>query len=250
MTVSMLLFPVTLYFFSPMTALEGAMKGVAAGSLLVFLSMFVSSLILGRAWCGWLCPGGGLQEACGGINNRRVKWKRSDTVKFVIWTPWIVAVVFFAITGGGLRSVDMLHGIPQGLFVLEGKSFVVYYITMALIAGLAVAAGRRGFCHFVCWMSPFMIIGSRVREYFGWRALKLRAVPESCTGCGLCSRVCPMGLDVQKMAAAGLTDDPECILCGECVDRCAKGAIRFSFEPGRREAVRCTAESNLEEAKG
>ncbi len=232
--VSMLIFPVTMYFFSPMNAVEGAAKGIIAGSLLVFLAMFVSSLVLGRLWCGWICPGGGLQEMCAGINNKRVNWKKSDTVKFILWTPWIAAVIIAGINAGRPKKIEMLHGVA-GLFTLEGKTFVMYYVLMALIAGLAIAAGRRAFCHYVCWMSPFMIIGSRIREFFGWRAVRLRANPTLCNGCGVCNKYCPMGLDVRKLAASESMYNDECILCGECVDRCAKKAIKFSFEPGPKE---------------
>jgi polyferredoxin len=62
LTASLLLLPVTLFYFSPTLCLQGAVAGLASGSVLVFTGLFVSALLLGRAFCGWVCPMGGLQE--------------------------------------------------------------------------------------------------------------------------------------------------------------------------------------------
>ncbi len=50
--VSFLLFPVTLYYFSPILIMQSASEEVVNASFLVFAAMFVSSLFVGRLWCG------------------------------------------------------------------------------------------------------------------------------------------------------------------------------------------------------
>lgn len=55
--VSLLVFPITLNYFSPALILEGAAKGIINGSFMTFSLQFLSSLFLGRGFCGWLCPG-------------------------------------------------------------------------------------------------------------------------------------------------------------------------------------------------
>ena len=69
---ALLLFPVVLDYMSPYLIIEGASKGIITGSFLAFAAMFVSSLLLGRAYCGWLCPGAGLQEACFAVNDKQI----------------------------------------------------------------------------------------------------------------------------------------------------------------------------------
>jgi len=59
---SFILMPVTFAYISCPIIIEGASKGIATGGLIVFTLLFISSLFLGRLWCGWLCPAGGLQE--------------------------------------------------------------------------------------------------------------------------------------------------------------------------------------------
>jgi ferredoxin len=41
-----------------------------------------------------------------------------------------------------------------------------------------------------------------------------------------------MSLDVNAMQKIEKMEHPECILCGTCVDNCAKGAILYSFSAG------------------
>ena len=61
--VSFLLFPVTIFYFSPVLIIEGALSGAVVASALVFATQFLMSLVLRRAFCGWLCAaGGGPQE--------------------------------------------------------------------------------------------------------------------------------------------------------------------------------------------
>ena len=78
-------------FLSPYVIIDGAMNGIVNGSLVMFGLMFLSSLFLGRAWCGWVCPGGGMQEIVEPVNNRPVNGKRIDWIKWLIWIPWIIA---------------------------------------------------------------------------------------------------------------------------------------------------------------
>ena len=60
--VSLLLFPVTLYYFSPVIIVESAAQGIVNASFIVFGLMFIAALFVGRLWRGWACPAGGLQE--------------------------------------------------------------------------------------------------------------------------------------------------------------------------------------------
>jgi polyferredoxin len=65
------LFPVTINYFSPYIIIDGASQGVVAGSFITFALLFLVSLFLGRAFCGWICPAGGLQEWCFTVNDKK-----------------------------------------------------------------------------------------------------------------------------------------------------------------------------------
>jgi len=237
--IAFLTFPITMNFFSPYVIIDGAMNGIVNGSLVIFGLMFVSSLFLGRAWCGWVCPGGGMQEIVEPVNVKPVNGKKIDWIKWVIWIPWISLIAFLAVQAGGYRSMDLLYHTQGGISVAGSPdrpilfAYLIYYIVIGLFVGLTIFAGRRAGCHTICWMAPFMIIGRWIRNRFGWPALRLKADPTACANCKKCTSNCPMSLDVNAMVQAGKMENRECILCGTCVDNCAKKAIRYSFSMGK-----------------
>jgi ferredoxin-type protein NapH len=232
-------FPITMNFLSPYVIIDGAASGIVNGSLVMFGLMFVSSLFLGRLWCGWVCPGGGLQEMVEPVNTRAVNGKKVDWIKWLIWIPWISLIVFMAVRAGGYHSVDLLLHTQGGISVAGTPdrpifiAYIIYYLVIGLFVGLAFFAGRRAGCHTICWMAPFMIIGRWLRNLFAWPSLRLKAAPENCADCKKCTSNCPMSLDVNGMVQLGKMENTECILCGTCVDNCSKHAIRYSFSSGK-----------------
>ncbi|AGA67918.1 hypothetical protein Desdi_0372 [Desulfitobacterium dichloroeliminans LMG P-21439] len=227
--ISFLLFPITIYYFSPALIIQGASQGVVVGSFIVFGLMFISSLFLGRGFCGWVCPAGGLQEGCTLAVDKKCAGGKLNWIKYFIWVPWILAIIVLAILAGGLSSIDFFYQIQDGISVSDKYGYIVYYFFVGLIVVLALTAGRRAFCHYVCWMAPFMVIGSKIKSVLPIPSLKLRPIQDKCTSCKLCERKCPMSLPVSTMVEQGSMENSECILCGQCVDVCAKGAVKFSF---------------------
>lgn len=237
--LTFLSFPITMNFLSPYVIIDGAMNGIVNGSLVMFGLMFVSSLFLGRAWCGWVCPGGGMQEIVEPVNSRPVNGRKIDWIKWLIWIPWITLIVLLAVRAGGYRTVDLLYNTQSGISVAGSAdrpilfAYIIYYFVIALFVGLAVFVGRRAGCHTICWMAPFMMIGRWLRNRLAWPSLRLKAEPSACADCKKCTSNCPMSLDVNAMVQIGKMENAECILCGTCVDNCAKQAIRFSFSSGK-----------------
>ncbi|MBD5463055.1 MAG: 4Fe-4S binding protein [Lachnospiraceae bacterium] len=60
--LSLLLFPITLYYFSPALTFGAAFNRIINGSFIIFAMMFLLSIPFGRLFCAYLCPAGGLQE--------------------------------------------------------------------------------------------------------------------------------------------------------------------------------------------
>jgi ech hydrogenase subunit F len=67
-----------------------------------------------------------------------------------------------------------------------------------------------------------------VREPFEGTRGSLVFVTEKCTVCTLCEKKCPTNaIKVDRKARVWTLDRYLCILCGECVDCCAKSALRM-----------------------
>ncbi len=228
LAVMLVLFQYRLFhlFFSPVLIVVAASQGIVNGSLLIYALLFLSSLYFGRAWCGWLCPGAAINEACSLVVRKRCSGGRADKIKYVSSALLAGLVGFMAIRAGGFHAVDPFFAVDrrsllQDIFLLIGG--------VAIIVPLAFFFGRFGNCHYLCWEAPIMIVGTRIKEMVRWPSLHLTVNPEACIGCGECDPHCPMSLPVEAMVQRGSLRNTECILCGNCVDHCQAGVIRYAF---------------------
>jgi len=226
--VTLLLFPVVLNYLSPYLIIAGASEGVVNGSMMVFVLLFLSALVLGRGWCGWVCPASGLGEMCALVQTKSVG-KGPRWIKWGIWTIWIVLIGLMAFQAGGYQRIDPLFMTESVISVVHPYSYIVYYLVLTTIVILNLTVGKRGFCHTTCWMAPFMIGGRKVSNLVKTPALRLYADDSLCTDCLTCTKNCPMSLDVHAMVKRKNMEDQDCILCGQCVDGCSKNAIQYRF---------------------
>ena len=226
--VSFFLFPVTFYYFSPVLIIEASSQGIINGSFLLFAALFLSALVLGRGFCGWLCPGAGCQEAMFAAQPGNIV--RGKSIKWWIWVPWMGGIAFCAIRAGGYHVVNGLYRTQFGFSVTNLHGLIVYLAVLLLLIVLpGLLIGRRSFCHHLCWMAPFMILGRKTGHTLGLPRLHLQKTEEECIHCHLCSKHCPMSLEVEEMVKSNSLENSECILCGNCVDRCPKDVLRYTW---------------------
>jgi polyferredoxin len=224
----MLLFPITLNYLSPYLIVNGSFEGIVSGSFMLFLGLFLSSLILGRGFCGWICPAGALQDGCAAVVDKPAK-PGMNLIKYIIWVPWLGSIIAGFIAAGGIRKIDIIYMTDYGISVHAPAGYFMYFTVVVLIMVLSFTLGRRGFCHGVCWMAPFMVMGRRLADAFKLPGLRLKARPEACTGCKRCDKACPMNLAVNDMVRRGSIQNDECILCGGCADSNPNRAIRLGM---------------------
>lgn len=222
------------------------------------LVLLLSSLALGRFWCGWLCPLGTLLDWISPRSASRKQvppgWRR---VKY-----GLLSLIVFAALWGNLtllildpltlfvRSVATLL-LPALQWLVMALESVLYRVTLLgdaldavdtalqgpilsykqpLYQGVLLTAGllvgilalnwlsSRFWCRYLCPLGGLLSLVSR----FSW--LK-RHVATSCIQCGRCASDCRMGtIDAAKEFAS---DSGECILCLDCAVGCPTGAITF-----------------------
>ena len=228
--ITFLLFPVLIFYFSPYLIVIGALEGIVAGSMILFTLLFVLSLFLGKSPCGYFCPVGGLQECLMLANNKKAKGGKLNYIKYCLWIPWIISITLLFIHAGGFSKIDLFFHITNGVSLNEPFTYMIYYGILLLVVILALTLGKRAFCHYVCWIAPFMILGTKMANWLKIPVLHLKADKAKCVGCKKCSEKCPMSLDVKRMVETEKMTNSECILCGECVDICHKKAITYSIK--------------------
>lgn len=211
---------------SPVLIVYGAAHGVIQGSFVVYGLIFLSSLFLGRAFCGWVCPGAGLQELCCLAVKKKTANRKFYRLKYIVLGIWSFAILYAVIQAGGYHHFDFFFAMDKSSPTRNG---IMFFGVLVLIVPAAFIWGKWATCHYVCWIAPLMIMGTKIKERAFWPSLRLRTQPDRCAACGVCDDHCPMSLEVSTMVRSGRMDDPECILCGTCVDMCPVDSIRFSF---------------------
>jgi len=221
--------PITLNYYSPYLMTTGTANKVATFSLVFWLAVFGTSLVLGRSFCGWACPFNGLQQLWESVGVRPLKRVRHLTAtKYVLWGAWVTAVFGIAIAVGGWDRFRPFYLTETGVSVTEAGNLITYFMLVAITLAPA-ALGRRGFCRYFCPFGVWGIVGERIGHALRVPRLMLRANPSRCTSCGSCTRVCPMQLPVTDMVQAGDMRTTECFMCETCVDVCPGNAIAVGF---------------------
>ncbi|MEK6264248.1 MAG: 4Fe-4S binding protein [Clostridium sp.] len=228
--ISMLLFPITIYYLSPYLIIHGAIQGIITGSFIVFLAMLIGSVFLGRLFCGYLCPAAGIQECAMIVNDKKPKQGWKNNIKYAIWMVWIIVVITCFIFKKQELTVDVFYATDHGISVSNIYAYTIYYGIVFLIFIPSVVFGKRIFCHYFCWMAPFMVIGSKFGSLLKIKSLRLDANKDACVNCHVCDKNCPMSLNVAEKVQTEKMDDKECILCGACVDSCPKKAISYKIK--------------------
>lgn len=220
---SALMFPITFFFLSPMVIIMSAANGILNGSAMFFGLLLLFSLVCSRLFCGWLCPGGAVQDYVSSANNRQWNSKGKNLSKYIIWVVWFSFILLLWIRNYPLKG-DFLY-----LVDINKQYIIIYAFVMSAIYLFTLLTGRRGMCHSLCWMAPFMIIGEKLADLLRIPRFRLKAIPNACVSCGKCNKNCPMGLNTSEMVKSGNMDSVECINCLECIDGCPKKAISFGI---------------------
>lgn len=230
MIFSMILFPVSFYYLSPVISLYGSSLGIVTGSVLVFLGLFLSGVFFGRSFCSWACPAGGIQDCVGDARTQPVKVRRVSWLKYVVWGVWLFMLFLFFRRAGGVKGIEFAFSTEMGLSTTSVPALISYSMVVFVFFLLSLVVGRRAGCHTLCWMAPFMVIGRKLGFAMRLPSLRLKTDPDRCVSCGRCTEACPMSLDVERLMRKGEIRENNCILCGACIAVCRRGVIEFAWK--------------------
>jgi len=227
--ISLLLFPITFNFFSPYVSVMGAFYGIISGSVLTFFCMFLTGIFFRRAWCSYVCPMVGISEYSERINDHQVNRKRLGRIRYTLFGLWFLTLCAGFVVSSKLTTIDALFMTESGISVDMPLKYITYYLVLGLLVLLTLTLGKRGACHSICWMSPFLVAGSWVGEKLHLPQYQVISKPKQCISCKACNKTCPMSIDVMTELKKGRIATHDCINCGQCEDVCPKDVLSLKI---------------------
>jgi len=232
--ISLMIFPLTLNYFSPYLSVTGAFEGVISGSVLLFIALLLTAIFFRRTWCSTICPVSAIADYSEKINNRNVNRKKLRIIRYSIFTVWFSALVFGFVISFNRITINPFYLTENLLSVDEPLKFITYYLVLFVLITLTLVIGKRGACHSICWMSPFLVLGSAIGDTFNLPQLRISSNPIECISCSKCNKVCPMSIDVMHELKKGSIQSYDCINCSECVNVCPKNVLKLKVSQRRK----------------
>jgi len=212
-------------------------------------------IILNKAWCGWLCPFGAIQDWLtilrkkSGIECARFSWLTHDKLKSVKYILLFLLIILSVGIGNSLfglpRLTEDLH-VPMcqicparplipiftgdfSQFFINFKSttkIVMSTLGMTLLGLVLVGSfvKKRFWCAY-CPISAFTSLFDNLG------LMQLKKDGQRCTKCGNCSRVCDM--EIREIAEERDRENivtQDCMLCMRCIEACPEDlALKATF---------------------
>lgn len=215
--------------------------------LIILGSFLLAYLLLGKAFCAWVCPLGTVQEWLYRLGRKlglarrtvaptRLRWLRP--VKWLVLLGLVFALPLAAGLGVAPHSAGnpycdvcpsrivttLLTGQTDELALKVGGDTLGLTLSLMgnTVAGfvlLASLAVRQPFCR-VC---PMLAMNALARHVSLLRLDKREH--SKCAQCGICSRACPMDIPEihHQHGRRAFTED--CTLCGRCAEYCPDDQI-------------------------
>lgn len=179
---------------------------------------FITAILFGPVFCGWVCPLGTVQEWFAGIGRRLFKRRgkkfgyynnfipaRIDRI--LRYTRYLVLawVLYMTAVTGKLVFSDV-----DPYFALFNFWTSEVAVGGLIVLGLTLAASlfvERPWCKYACPYGALLGLSNLVRVF------SIRRTPGTCRLDGACDITCPMNINVSSKT---IVRDHQCISCLEC----------------------------------
>ncbi len=198
---------------------------------MVLAAIFLlSSLLLKKSFCSWLCPVGTVSEVLWKLG--RKLFRRNLTVPRWLDLPLrslkyvLMAFFLYIVASMTAQALNDFMLAPFGI-IADVKMLNFFrdlsFIGVAVLGSLVVLSVlvRNFWCRFLCPYGALMGLVSSLSP------VRVRRDAQACIDCGKCSKACPSSLPVDRLLQIRSL---ECTSCMECVAVCpAENALQLAL---------------------
>ncbi len=237
---------------------------------IVFGTVLLIGAVVGRAFCGWVCPIGFIQDIITNLKGR-LDFVSPRTHSSAKKLKYLLLFGTFTISGtlglalflgvgadykaalGAVASGPFIAISPDGtlfgavpaLLGMARDNFAAFLarpptiqevwgqllrvptllaIRILILVGFLAAAWKipRFWCRYACPTGALMAVFQK------YSLAGMKRDPVKCTKCPHCEVKCPMQINILDLPWEKF-NDPECIMCMECVDACPHGSLSPKF---------------------
>ena len=250
------------------------LEAVLALNVVVIVALIVLTLVFGRIYCSVICPLGIMQDIFGWLGKKAKKNRYTYSKgKYVLRMAFFTFMLILLLLGGGtivqllapysafgrictnllqpvwMAGNNVLATIAEhydsyafyhtNIWMRALPSLIISIVTLVILAVLAWRNGRT-YCNTICPVGTALSFFAK----FSW--LKIHFDADKCKNCSLCTKNCKAACIDYKTH----TVDPlRCVVCGDCIESCKFGALKYSRCSSTTSNTRTTSETNIDPSK-
>ncbi|MFW9905541.1 MAG: 4Fe-4S binding protein [Candidatus Thorarchaeota archaeon] len=198
--------------------------GYLLPAIIILIVLLVSSLLIGRIFCGFACPLGALQEILSNFSfkadiksQKKVKFRIDVPPQIPIVTRWIFLGILLLFSFSGVLLLPVFNPFSGFLFPKTPSEQTLFLPFLGLIlVSITSLFIYRPWCRFLCPFGAGSSLCSQVARSKYQRT-------EDCTECGFCEEICP------TQEASRESNKSECYYCNRCIEICPHNAIKLNL---------------------
>ncbi len=195
--------------------------------------VILSVILLGRVFCGWVCPAGVLRRLFRG--KRDLKLNLDAARKASIWTSYSP----YAVLAGVLVASFAFRFPVFCVLCPVGLAFGTFYAVMKLASPDPLSVelilfpvmlgveffALKSWCRSFCPLGALLSLVSTVNPFFRPKINQDACLASDGVNCHACRNACPEGINLRNGNRVLLPNS--CTKCFECSDHCPVKAIKF-----------------------
>jgi polyferredoxin len=208
-----------------MFIITGEIHYAHPAGMFIFLAILLVSLVFGKSFCSWICPVGFISELVSDAGEKFLKKVFKFKLRIPKWLDYplrslkYLLLGFFVFSIFFLMSIMAVRAFLDSSYNLSADIKMFYFFANISRTSLIVLSAlfvlsifiRSFWCRFLCPYGALLGILNFISPN------KIKRNTTSCIDCGLCAKVCPSSIKVDKVITVW---SDECTTCMNCVDVC------------------------------